>query len=1718
MPDLMYEPTRRTKLRPVSEGGEIFSVGDTLRGVASGVEGFGRSVVGLADWATGDRLPDSWSEDRWIDRPTTMIGGFAEGLTQFGLGFYSAGLGWAGRLGAAVKLGQVSKGVALAAGVGRQAVADFVAFDGHEGRLSNLLESLPELKNPVTEYLAADKDDEELEGRLKNVVEGRLVDLGMAGVGRIFGMALKGYKKGVAAFKKARIEGFDEEVALQRARDAAYDPKATEEMAHAYFDDAPDPVVNPPKTLVGETDPKLDPRVWGTDADLKRGTNDVPVVTQTADEIRQRTNSNKAAEAHNETVWKDINGTVTEAEADGLAGQLTKALRPDIAPANVPVVRGFINRLGSRLFGDLDVLFPETIRKGKTADGPVAGRMNFAKRVVEIADNAIENGSVADTMLHELWHSSERYLPAEDVVSFRAEFNAERAKFIASGAPGAQQLAKGEPLSSKAFDHLSGADRAAAWEQAYSFTNVSEYFAVNMTQRTLTELSDKHPLLRFGRGWLANLGKAFGQKFGASASNQLFDRFINGHMKKAEVQRMGGMANYASLDSVKPSDLKSLADAVDEVNKRVGEVTRSIASEGEEGVSKSDVLRDPEALQGVLTDSVERLLNARHLANTDGEVAVLRAIETVRAKEIASGLGNTRRAMDSYGPMAKRTAETLKAMFPDGEFASMLDRYEQLGKASVEAQMHAYTTLTTARAAVSLVLRKATEVITEIKPKLADPKSLTDSEIAAVLRQMEMFYSVATNVRKAIFINGKQFRALGKRPHSAAVSALNNALKGVKEGAPEAAAKGADAPLLNEAAQAVGGGDVVKGPAQAGDLLTGVEAAKPAEVDPRVFEDEAVDAARAEDQAAKDAVKSKPVAAPDEAATGGASASDGGMFTDPAAVKSGGGAAAVSPETPPLFNQAAQEVGGGALAPTKDEGLFSPEAKEAGGGEEFQIVTQPKVMDPEVAARLKRAKANQTKIGALIDELGISDETAKGIISRYGSREEAIKFLTALQSFGDKEEMLAKLFSGAVDKTRAAWAASGGDLAKFQKSLRRAAGERSGSDMLVEYYMNALLSGPKTAVVNGFGGAITYLWRPLELALGGSFKALRSMDARHLLEPMVYLTKAMGDVGDAFRIARAAFKAENPQLLGDVSDVLEGVRAKAISAAGAGVSPDSVKGKALDTLGRFIRLPSATLTATDEFWKQLNFRSEARVQAFRDAIHKGGTLAEARAAANGIADKLVTAEGRASTMARFVDEARAELSVKPELQDLDEADMTALVMDDARNRYQAFRDSSLATIQDNAQAWAEEATFTRRLGNGNMVDVVGRSIQDFMSRFPLMRPLLPFVRTPINILKFAYDRADVPGFVGVMSNALSGGRLPQTNVLYTRLVKDIAAGGDAKADALARMAFGISTAATVVMLAGNGQITGSGPANRAQRNALEATGWLPYSLKIGDRYVSYARLDPIATLLGLTADISDLFGRSPESLADQTQAMFAGLAAGFTNNMTRKSYMVSLAEVLDAIQDPLARVPRMLNRIVAPAAVPTFIAQTSTSDDPWMRELRGLKDEINARLGDETLDVKRDALGAPIKRRKSLGSESLGESANFLIPLDASRERNSPVRSELARLQHGLMPPKDEYGGVDVRSFKAKNGSAYERWLELHQEVKIDGRGIEDALQRLVSSKEYAKLPDQVDGSAGLDSPKVAAINSIIGRYRRKAFDKLQAEVPELRQEYRRVQKARIRR
>lgn len=157
-----------------------------------GIEGAVQGAYNLADYVTFDSLPDY--DERFLGRSTTTAGSFVEGVSQFMTGFVPI-FGLAGKIGGAAKTGSLAQRVISGRGLLAGAATDFTVFNGQEERLSNLIQQFPALQNPVTEFLAYDDDEGELEGRLKNVLEG----LGLEAIGAgAFTAGLKTMKKIVA--------------------------------------------------------------------------------------------------------------------------------------------------------------------------------------------------------------------------------------------------------------------------------------------------------------------------------------------------------------------------------------------------------------------------------------------------------------------------------------------------------------------------------------------------------------------------------------------------------------------------------------------------------------------------------------------------------------------------------------------------------------------------------------------------------------------------------------------------------------------------------------------------------------------------------------------------------------------------------------------------------------------------------------------------------------------------------------------------------------------------------------------------------------------------------------------------------------------------------------------------------------------------------------------------------------------------------------------------------------------------------------------------------------------------------------------------------------------------------------------------------------------------------------------------------------------------------
>ena len=135
--------------------------------------------------------------------PKTLAGGITEGMSQFITGFLGPNK--------VLKMYGVGGTVGLWSlrGVTAGAITDLSVWDPNQERLSNWLtqSDSPLLNNVVTNYLAADPEDTEWEGRVKNVLEGMVagtvvsagfkgIAYGISGTGKLATLlGIKGIKK-----------------------------------------------------------------------------------------------------------------------------------------------------------------------------------------------------------------------------------------------------------------------------------------------------------------------------------------------------------------------------------------------------------------------------------------------------------------------------------------------------------------------------------------------------------------------------------------------------------------------------------------------------------------------------------------------------------------------------------------------------------------------------------------------------------------------------------------------------------------------------------------------------------------------------------------------------------------------------------------------------------------------------------------------------------------------------------------------------------------------------------------------------------------------------------------------------------------------------------------------------------------------------------------------------------------------------------------------------------------------------------------------------------------------------------------------------------------------------------------------------------------------------------------------------------------------------------
>lgn len=399
--------------------------------------------------------------------------------------------------------------------------------------------------------------------------------------------------------------------------------------------------------------------------------------------------------------------------------------------------------------------------------------------------------------------------------------------------------------------------------------------------------------------------------------------------------------------------------------------------------------------------------------------------------------------------------------------------------------------------------------------------------------------------------------------------------------------------------------------------------------------------------------------------------------------------------------------------------------------------------------------------------------------------------------------------------------------------------------------------------------------------------------------------------------------------------------------------------------GEIVRLPSRFLTTQDEYFKAIHTRGELAAQAYKKALD----------------------------LSQGNKEKFGEL-------------------------YNEFLNNPTEAMTKAARREADYRTFQAELGRP------GKFVQRATNEFFLARYILPFVKTPFNLIKYASERSPLP-------------------FISDRWRNEIKAGGRQRNEALAKLTLGSSIAGTIAAQALEGRVTGSGPSDPEERAALMATGWQPYSFKINDTYYPYGRLDPFGTPIGVVADLVTMKDYMTDEEYEKAAALIPFSVA---TNLAEKTYLQGATNLFEALfsRDTSPQRIESYFRNAAAGLIPNVARQTANALDPELREADSIIKEAQNRvpiirgegfslLGKdfafdevpERIDVWGDTISrtgfTPMPAEQPADQRLSGFVRNLVAPVKTSTVTTDPVKKEVARLQLGLERPDKKVSlAVDI--------------------------------------------------------------------------------------------------
>jgi hypothetical protein len=230
-------------------------------------------------------------------------------------------------------------------------------------------------------------------------------------------------------------------------------------------------------------------------------------------------------------------------------------------------------------------------------------------------------------------------------------------------------------------------------------------------------------------------------------------------------------------------------------------------------------------------------------------------------------------------------------------------------------------------------------------------------------------------------------------------------------------------------------------------------------------------------------------------------------------------------------------------------------------------------------------------------------------------------------------------------------------------------------------------------------------------------------------------------------------------------------------------------------------------------------------------------------------------------------------------------------------------------------------TFRSPLGE-SMIDRGTKAMQGFVTKVPEFTLVLPFIITPTNIAKFGggfipglgllrmrQGYKDIKSLENVVSKArekLGEAKGPKTVERLQRFIDkkegEIRFKKDLNRDFIGQQILGTGLMLYSYDMVQQGKLTGDFSSNPEERTRQIAAGYTPHTIEIAGRKISYAGIEPLHTILALTANSWQMVQQGKlegKELQDYALDTMKVVKAAFLD----KTFTESLSNLMGAVED-----------------------------------------------------------------------------------------------------------------------------------------------------------------------------------------------------------------------